>query len=42
MCEDGYCKFIGCKTDEECRSYLGIANETTSDIKPYVSKAVCR
>lgn len=42
VCDDGYCVFIGCKTNEECRAYLGIENEETSDAKPYITKAVCR
>ncbi|HXK17990.1 MAG TPA: hypothetical protein VNG33_09315 [Polyangiaceae bacterium] len=41
VCSAGYCKFIGCKTDEECRAYLGISNQMTSDIKPYVATAKC-
>lgn len=42
VCEDGYCVFIGCKTNEECRAYLGLENEETDDKKPYITKAVCR
>jgi hypothetical protein len=42
VCDKGYCKFVGCKDDEECRAYLGIANQTTSELKPYVATAVCR
>lgn len=42
ICEAGYCKFVGCQTDEECRAYLGIENEQTSPTKPYVNRAVCR
>jgi hypothetical protein len=42
VCSSGYCKFIGCENDEQCRAYLGIANEMTSDEKPFVAKAVCR
>jgi len=41
-CDNGYCKFIGCETDEECRAYLHIANQMTSDTKPYIASAVCR
>jgi hypothetical protein len=40
-CDEGYCKFVGCKTDDECRAYLGIANQMTSDAKPYVTTATC-
>lgn len=42
VCDKGYCKFIGCETDEQCRAYLGIANQSTSEQKPYLTKAVCR
>jgi hypothetical protein len=42
VCEGGFCKFVGCDTDEECRSYLGIDNEITSLTKPWISTAVCR
>jgi hypothetical protein len=41
-CDNGYCKFIGCESDEECRAYLGVANQMTSDTKPYIATAVCR
>lgn len=42
VCDAGFCKFVGCDTNEECRAYLGIANEMTSDTKPFVTTAVCR
>lgn len=42
VCDQGYCKFIGCDTDEECRAYLGLQNQMTTDAKPFVTKAVCR
>ncbi len=41
VCDKGYCKFVGCETDDECRAYLGIANQMTSDAKPYVTTATC-
>ena len=41
VCDAGYCKFVGCDSNEECRAYLGIANQTTSDTKPYVATARC-
>jgi len=40
-CDKGFCKFVGCETDDECRAYLGIANQMTSDAKPYVTTATC-
>ncbi|HEY6080383.1 MAG TPA: hypothetical protein VIW29_16325 [Polyangiaceae bacterium] len=42
VCDAGFCKFVGCETNEECRAYLGISNEMTSETKPYISTAVCR
>ena len=42
VCDKGYCRFIGCETDDECRAYLGIQNETETDAKPYISHALCR
>lgn len=42
VCEGGFCKFVGCDSDEECRSYLGLANETSNPAQPWISKAVCR
>ena len=42
ICDAGYCRFIGCETDDECRGYLGIANEMVTDARPYISRAVCR
>lgn len=42
VCEAGFCKFVGCDSDEECRTYLGLANEGSDPSRPYVSKAVCR
>lgn len=41
VCDGGFCKFIGCETDEECRAYLGITNQTTNDNKPYIATAKC-
>ncbi|HVJ14457.1 MAG TPA: hypothetical protein VM686_03410 [Polyangiaceae bacterium] len=42
ICDAGYCVFIGCESDEECRSFLGLADREPSDLMPYVPKAVCR
>ena len=41
VCDKGYCKFVGCETDDECRAYLGIANQMTSETKPFVTTATC-
>jgi hypothetical protein len=42
VCDSGFCKFIGCENDAECRAYLNIASQIPTDAKPYVSTAVCR
>jgi hypothetical protein len=42
VCDDGYCKFVGCDIDEQCRNYLGIANQMTSESKPYIATAECQ
>jgi hypothetical protein len=41
-CQEGFCKFIGCENDEQCRAYLGIANQMQTEERPFVPKAVCR
>lgn len=41
VCDAGYCVFIGCESDEECRSYLGLA-DLDPDLLTYVPRAVCR
>jgi hypothetical protein len=41
VCDQGYCKFVGCDSNEQCRDYLGIANQMTSDSKPFVAQARC-
>ena len=38
---DGFCKFIGCTSDAECRAYLGLENQTPTDDRPFVATAVC-
>jgi len=42
VCDGGYCKFIGCETNEECRAYLGLVSEVPTPGKPFVATAVCR
>lgn len=42
VCDEGFCKFIGCESDDECRGFLGLSNQTVDDFQPFVSKAVCR
>jgi hypothetical protein len=42
VCDGGYCKFIGCETNEDCRAYLGLVNQVPTPAKPFVTTAVCR
>jgi hypothetical protein len=42
VCSKGYCKFIGCTDNEQCRGYLGLANENPNGDALFVPKAVCR
>ena len=42
VCDQGFCKFIGCESDEDCRAFFGLENQTVSDVQPFVSTAVCR
>jgi hypothetical protein len=37
-CVEGFCNFVGCESSEECRSVLGLAEESVSD----PGRAVCR
>jgi len=41
VCDAGYCRFIGCETDEECRGYLGLVG-IDPDLVDFVPRAVCR
>jgi hypothetical protein len=42
VCNDGYCTFIGCETNEDCRGFLGIEDQVTTSSRPYISTAECR
>jgi len=42
VCDAGFCKFIGCEKDEECRAYLNLVSQMPTTAKPYVPTAVCR
>jgi hypothetical protein len=41
-CDNGFCKFIGCESDEDCRAYLGIQKQQKTEARPYVTRAICR
>jgi hypothetical protein len=41
ICEQGFCRFIGCDNDEECRAYLGLQN-IDPEILGFTPRAVCR
>jgi hypothetical protein len=42
VCTGGYCKFIGCKDNEDCRAYLGLENQNPDGDALFVPQAVCR
>jgi len=42
VCDGGYCKFIGCETNEDCRAYLGLVGQVPTPARPFVPTAVCR
>jgi len=42
VCDAGFCKFIGCETNEDCRAYLNLVALAPTPAKPYVPTAVCR
>jgi len=43
VCLDGVCEYIGCETDGECKTILGLHNQpTSSDDRPWTTTAVCR
>ena len=42
VCDAGFCKFIGCETNEDCRAYLGLVSQLPTTAMPYVSTAICR
>ena len=42
VCDAGFCKFIGCDSNEECRAYLNLVGEVPTAAKPFVTTAVCR
>ena len=42
VCDAGFCKFIGCETNEDCRAYLKLVAQVPTAAKPFVPTAVCR
>ncbi|MET0793722.1 MAG: hypothetical protein ABW061_19540, partial [Polyangiaceae bacterium] len=34
VCDGGYCKFIGCETNEDCRAYLGLVGQVPTPARP--------
>jgi hypothetical protein len=40
--DNGFCKFIGSESDEDCRAYLGIQNQRRTEVRPYVTRAIYR
>ncbi|MEI9950008.1 MAG: hypothetical protein WDO74_13765 [Pseudomonadota bacterium] len=42
VCDGGFCKFIGCETNEDCRAYLNLVGLVPTPARPFVPTAVCR
>lgn len=42
VCENNFCKFVGCDSNEECRGFLGLANQQLTDERPFYTKGECR
>jgi hypothetical protein len=42
VCDAGFCKFIGCESNEDCRAYLGLVGQVPTPARPFVPTAVCR
>lgn len=43
VCLDGSCEYIGCESDTECKTILGLHNvPSPTDDRPWVMTAVCR
>jgi len=42
VCSAGYCTFIGCESNEDCRAFLGIEEQMSTDSRPWISTAECR
>jgi hypothetical protein len=41
-CDAGLCKYIGCENSDECKTILGVHNQTTSDAQPWIPAVDCR
>lgn len=42
VCSDGLCKYIGCETNEECATILGVHEQVTTDEHPWIASVECR
>jgi len=41
-CSGGLCKYIGCETNEECKTIVGLHNQVPSDNQPWIPAVECR
>ena len=38
---DGFCKFVGCETDADCRAAFNLAEQEATEDRPYITRAEC-
>ena len=41
-CSGGLCKYIGCETDSECKTIIGLHDQVSSDQQPWIPSVECR
>lgn len=41
-CSGGLCKYIGCETNEECKTIIGVHDQVASDTQPWIPSVECR
>jgi hypothetical protein len=42
VCVGGVCEYIGCELDAECKTILGLHDQTANEETPWVSTIECR
>jgi hypothetical protein len=41
LCVDGFCKFMGCDSDADCRAFLGLEGQELTEERPYFTTTEC-
>jgi hypothetical protein len=41
-CSGGLCEYIGCETNAECKTILGVHDQVSSDAQPWIPSVECR